>query len=665
MLKDLAWIKKHYGEQMMRLCRELFPVLLEKEGELSHLLDERFAYNRHLAEDILNENQKDSFAKYIISLRNEMSEGEMAQASKTAQELMKKAGYTLYPECQTVEEIQAFKKYYAKGEELCTFRGDRLYSCRVWFAIKDNVDDIKRSDFKHPKRQDEYGTSVISIQFAKNRIQTLSIKNRYNHTVPNPDNTFANNLDNIIPGLTDAFEKDFGARCIYDNDSKFELHHYTMAGDKMYPVNYEIDNVCYCENNKIIDNEVVKQLPSHQLLLDYFIVDFKEKTIKKYISDKTHAQIDDCFLDSIGEIKNIIKDKNIIKITVKDGKDIEIGIDERNRIVSLKNHNMQKCGNGFLRYNKVLGSFDAPNLQVIGDCFCYENKELKDLNLHNCITCGDGFLSSNMQLKNVDMPKLEECGNSFLFRNVIINNAILPKLKKCGALFLNQSKIENINLPNLEVCAAGFMQYNPKVRCVHMPKLTNAGSYFLSSARSLEEIDLPSLIKCGDEFLCNNKCIEYVNFPSLECAGGSFLWHNEKLKSASFPKLKEVGAAFLSWNDIIETLEIPNLKKTAIGFLRKNQSLKELKISPDIESSHELRHVKEVVERNRKNLGLSPILWQSEIENSTDNFQKANANNMTANNKGGRFINFISNKFKQIVKKKDDPNGDFFDSLDM
>ena len=30
-----------------------------------------------------------------------------------------------------------------------------------------DVADIKREDFKNPTRQDEYGTSVISIQFNK------------------------------------------------------------------------------------------------------------------------------------------------------------------------------------------------------------------------------------------------------------------------------------------------------------------------------------------------------------------------------------------------------------------------------------------------------------------------------------------------------------------
>ena len=88
----------------------------------------------------------------------------------------KEAGYVLV-ECYNEEDIQKFRKYYAPGEELCTFKGGRLNSCRVFFAVKKNVLDIKREDFKKPKREDEYGTSVISIQFTKDETNTLSIKN--------------------------------------------------------------------------------------------------------------------------------------------------------------------------------------------------------------------------------------------------------------------------------------------------------------------------------------------------------------------------------------------------------------------------------------------------------------------------------------------------------
>ena len=49
--------------------------------------------------------------------------------------------------------------------------------------INEVANDIRRENFKNPQRQDEYGTSVISLQFTRGKKQTLSIKNRYNHSV--------------------------------------------------------------------------------------------------------------------------------------------------------------------------------------------------------------------------------------------------------------------------------------------------------------------------------------------------------------------------------------------------------------------------------------------------------------------------------------------------
>ena len=122
---------------------------------------------------------------------------------------MDEAGYKIY-ECHDYDELASFKKYYQKNELLCSFSQDRLSDCRVFFAVKKDVDKIKREDFKIPFREDLYGTSVMSIQFEKGKNNALSIKNRYNHKVSNPDATLENNLENLVPGLTYAFEKEYG-----------------------------------------------------------------------------------------------------------------------------------------------------------------------------------------------------------------------------------------------------------------------------------------------------------------------------------------------------------------------------------------------------------------------------------------------------------------------
>jgi len=232
MNQDLKIIKNKYGEKMMHLCRDLFPTILETEGALSQILLDKFEPSRFLYDDIITNNLENEFKNYIYNIFDSLFRKEEIKADKTPSELLDEAGYILY-ECKTESDIQSFRKYYKKSEELCTFHGDRLDNCYVYFAVKKNVDEIKREDFENPKRQDLYGTSVISIQFTKDSSHILSIKNRYNHTVGNPDATFGNNLDNIIEGLTDSFEIYCGMKQIVKSDD-FEIPGYVMANDGKY-----------------------------------------------------------------------------------------------------------------------------------------------------------------------------------------------------------------------------------------------------------------------------------------------------------------------------------------------------------------------------------------------------------------------------------------------
>ena len=323
MSNDLKLIKKYYGENMMHLCRELFSTILETEGLLSKIMLDTFAPNRLLFDDIKENKKTEAFKNYIYKLSN-LSDKEIVKTNKTPEELLDEAGYYLY-ECKTEKDIQYFKKYYETKEELCTFNGGRLDYCHVFFAVKKDVDKIKRKDFKNPKRDDEYGTSVISIQFTKVN-NTLSIKNRYNHIVSNPDATFSNNLENIIEGLTESFEKKYNLSINQNTSKDFELKNYVKANDgKYYKYNYEKNNIYYCPNNIIIDNFEVKQLEKEKyVLLDYFILDLVNKKI--YLYDK---DIEDSFVDGL----NNIQKTNINKLLNSEEKEIELTFKEGNKAI--------------------------------------------------------------------------------------------------------------------------------------------------------------------------------------------------------------------------------------------------------------------------------------------------------------------------------------------
>jgi len=143
---DLINIKEKYGEKMMHLCRTLFPTLLEKEGLLFNLIANKFAYSKILYKDIVANHLETEFKNYIYSLID--VEKNNSNNIKHPKDLLNSAGYILY-ECKTEDDIQSFKKYYKEKEQLCTFNDNRLEYSYVFFAVKKDVDKIKREDFNH------------------------------------------------------------------------------------------------------------------------------------------------------------------------------------------------------------------------------------------------------------------------------------------------------------------------------------------------------------------------------------------------------------------------------------------------------------------------------------------------------------------------------------
>ena len=477
MEKDLKWIKKHYGEKFSHLCRELFPTILDTEGLLPKILENSFLPSRELYDDLTSRDLTAEFKNYVYSQANvENKYGKKTNLSP--EELMDRAGYILYPECQTEKDIQSFRHYYYRGEptpkytggtpayregeELCTFNGGRLNTCRVWFAVRKDVDKIKREDFKNPRREDDYGTSVISIQFTKTKPSTLSIKNRYNHTIHdvNPDATFSNNLDNIIEGLTQAFTDKYNIKLSNKKINPLEIPDYVQAGDgKFYKYNFEIDNVYYCPNNIIIDNGEVKQFNKDKFIVfDNFILDIENKKIINY-DDKSK----DSFPKSVGKIKNIkripSKDGLTIQITPEEGELVEIKLDNHNQIVGYSNPNITEIGDDFLLDNNSLTELNLPNAQQIGDCFLHYNDSLTKLELPNVQQIGDDFLYYNESLKSLELPNVKRIGNSFLRYNESLTELYLPNAQRIGDCFLHFNKsLTKLELPNVKRIGDDFLK---------------------------------------------------------------------------------------------------------------------------------------------------------------------------------------------------------------
>ena len=152
MNKDYLILKKYYGENFAKLCRKLFPTFLEKEGLLSSFILSKFYPNHSLYNDIIKESIN-NFTQYINNQLEKQEE--KPENNKTVRELLNEAGYNLY-ECKTEEDINMFKKYYNKNEILCTFQEirERLEDYYIFWAVKKNIAQIKRSNFPQPKKYD-------------------------------------------------------------------------------------------------------------------------------------------------------------------------------------------------------------------------------------------------------------------------------------------------------------------------------------------------------------------------------------------------------------------------------------------------------------------------------------------------------------------------------
>ena len=463
-MNDEKRTRKLYGEKMWHLCRSLFPTILETPGLLSKLLEEHFNPTRYLYEDIVDNNLEDEFKDYIYDYIY-VDDYNRVITNKTVRELLDEAGYDFY-ECHSEEDIQSFKKYYSKGEELCTFNGGRLNRCYVFFAVKKNVDEIKREDYKNPRRQDLYGTSVISIQFSKGFSNTLSIKNRYNHSVPNPDATYGNSLENIIPGLTDAFEREYNL-IIYSCADGFEIPGYVRAKDeRYYKYNYEIGNIYYCINNIIIDNFcVIKDYKEKEkyLIIDCFILDLVNKKIMLF--DET---LNDSFVDCNQNIDNIIitNEENGKKIDLyfKDGTSAIIYLDSFNRIKSYINNNVKKIGNLFLACSEKLESLVLPNVERIGNFFLSFNIDLRSIDIHNVTYIGDDFLTDNICLESISLPNVKHIGDNFLMDNMVLRKMLIPNVEEIGKFFLAENiLLQKLEIPNEKKIGMFFLHKNKHV----------------------------------------------------------------------------------------------------------------------------------------------------------------------------------------------------------
>lgn len=478
--KDLDKIKKYYGEDFAHYCR-VFSTILDTATEenptpLFNLLSSYFYPNKSLLEDLVEQNKLEQFKKYIYNKFKLNNLDNSGTSLENPFDLMKKAGYTLY-KCETYKDTLKFKKYYKNKEEICTFKDpERTKSHLVFFAIKDGttengINGKTREDFINPKRQDEYGTSVISIQFLKGKYNILSIKNRYNHAVINPDATFSNNLDNICFGLTNSFTRTYELKLI-DINSDFYLENYSKINDKkFFKYNYLFQESYLCPDNTIVYQSSVRNLDKGRYeLIDYFLIDKKNKTIESLLN------FNDSFVNDLQNFKKleIVRENDTRKliITKKDNNIATIIVNKNNEMIAYKNDTLTKVDDNFLLAQKKLQKLDLPSVKRVGRYAFFDNKDLEEINMPLVKEIDNGFLAYNKKLDKLSLPNLQNVNDDFLTNNIIMKELDLPKLKSIGRNFMSCNiTIEKIDFPHLEQIKGNFFRDNFNITNVYLPKL--------------------------------------------------------------------------------------------------------------------------------------------------------------------------------------------------
>ncbi len=239
--KNLKALHKRFGETFVkgkRLdsgefagggAREILSAYMEIPDFASKV--KQLIPNKHGALSTLQDNQD-----YILAyLEDAYKDDEYIEQEelKNPYELARVVGYELTGPFERIEDFLEYEADFRQGERICTYNNPqaRLDSYHIlWLRsvdasdippadklTQDNLTDSWKTYLKtvgrydaesdsynleglRPSRQDPYGVSSMSVQISRTG-NHVSIKNRYNHSVTNPDSTFDNNLDFIAYGL--------------------------------------------------------------------------------------------------------------------------------------------------------------------------------------------------------------------------------------------------------------------------------------------------------------------------------------------------------------------------------------------------------------------------------------------------------------------------------
>lgn len=488
----------------------------------------------------------------LLFLRSMIDEEKNEKVVETLNpfQLLKKAGYNAFL-ANSLKKQNSIEKYFAKGEHLCTFEDPhRFENYYIVHCIKKGAEELKRCDFSgKEQREDEYATSVISIQILK-KGGFISIKNRYNHKVSNPDNTFNSNPDHIIAGLSQALKNYFKVDFHVQKSSVPDG--YTYQNNWLYKYYLECNNIYFGENSYLKDGKIHHVNRDYQFLVSSFLFDLKEKKVTDLIGENSYVDVINAEMK--GKKLQRKKEEKGFSLYLDGEKFLTVVPDfyKGNVINYITLFNTTVLPDSYLRRSNGLRTdsflsevrtFNAPNLKIIGNnCFHY----------------------SNMVYLNA--PLVEEMYTACFFDCRNLKELILPNLKKMGpSCFINLG-VEKIYLPQLEVLTAESLQYVPNVKVLVFPNLKRICKEALCANSKLERLVIPHVEKIEKWAICANSSLKRLYLPQVRVISAS-IYHNKNLKLVYAPKVTEIGNFSFCQNHRRFVLEAPQLRTVGEGAL--------------------------------------------------------------------------------------------------
>lgn len=277
--------RKEGGGYVGGAARELLSEFMEMPDFTSEL--QRLIPSKHGALQLLKDNQA-----YIQSVLEQLYKDDPTRErapAKDPYQLAHSVGYELTGPFQATSEFMPYAEDFRQGERICTYNApverlqnyhilwlrhseadatlpaDRLTADTLSEAWKTYLKTIGRHDEEadtynlvglRPTREDPYGVSSMSVQISRTGTH-VSIKNRYNHTVGNPDNTLDSNLDTVAYGLRQAVYTRVGREDLLSQTNAVPAEGYITDNEGgLHRYNYEENNVYYGDY-EYVENSVV------------------------------------------------------------------------------------------------------------------------------------------------------------------------------------------------------------------------------------------------------------------------------------------------------------------------------------------------------------------------------------------------------------------------